>query len=238
MNIITACATYTGDSVNENGLRTSRFELPPVGKNPATPLFIIPSYPGGESSMPNAFKQDTNVLISGRIYPNRNDYKMYVSPVQELQEVPKNLRHNQVNIGGHVGYIREQQLGNCFNFSVMCHSTPLKPLNYTWQDSHGFMVESWEDDAKRLKKLLFVGRGVCLAGQLLFNCYKSKKDNTQRIEYRLRVKGSQYEAFGKSQKSEDATPREKTQVFDSPHQQAMSTPPVKSQQDVEDGIPF
>ena len=53
MNIINACAKYTG---YEESIKALRFEIPGKGKNPATPLFVIYSFAAQETSAnPSAF---------------------------------------------------------------------------------------------------------------------------------------------------------------------------------------
>ena len=39
---------------------------------------------------------------------------------------------------------------------MMVQAPPQKSIGHTWQDSLGFKVESWGDDAERMKKFLFV----------------------------------------------------------------------------------
>ena len=62
MNIINACAKYTG---YEESIKALRFEIPGKGKNPTpTPIFIIHSFAAKETSAnPNAFDKGENVLI-------------------------------------------------------------------------------------------------------------------------------------------------------------------------------
>jgi len=199
MNLIIASATYGGEIFTENGLRFMQLNIPSSGKNAAVPLLIVPNKAAGETF--DAFAPGCNLLVSGRLYPNRNDYKMYVVPNQPLQVVPKEVSLNQVNLAGGVGYIAEQKLEELFTFSLMCKAPSQVLLNHSWQDSMGFRVESWGDDAKRLTTLLYVGRQMALAGTLRYNTWQTQ-DGSHRATYQVRVRASQYSLFGKNQPKE------------------------------------
>ena len=114
--------------------------------------------------------------------------------------MPINL--NQVNLGGSVGYIGEQRREDAFNFGIMVQAPPQKSIGHTWQDSLGFKVESWGDDAERMKKFLFVGRAISLGGTLKFESWVDR-DGNQRKNYKVRVRSMQYSFFGKNQKNEE-----------------------------------
>ena len=233
MNTIKVCATYTGDSARESGLRTLRFEIPSTGKTKIIPVFVIPSYASGDSCAPGHFPEGSNVLISGRLYPNE-DQKMYIVPVQPLQVVAKGITLNHAHLAGGVGFVGEQRREDCFNFGLMCQAPKQKTLNHDWQDSLGFRIESWGDDAKRMQKFIFVGRQLSLGGTLKFDCW-TDKEGVMRSNYKIRVKSAQYSFFGKNKKAEE---KEAPQVFDSPHQQAIAPPAVEIKKEVDDGIPF
>ena len=109
---------------------------------------------------------------------------------------------NQISIAGSVGYIGEQRREDAFNFGVMCQAPPQKSIGHTWQDSLGFKVESWGDDAERMKKFLFVGRSLSLGGTLKFESWVDK-DGNQRKNYKVRVRSMQYSFFGKNQNTEE-----------------------------------
>ena len=236
MNIINACATYTGDSTNESGLRTLRFEIPSTGKNPVTPIFVIPSYAAGDSCAPGYFSEKSNVLISGRLYPNTEDHKMYVIPVSPLQVIKEGIMLNHVHLAGGVGFIGEQKREDCFNFGLMCKAPKQKIISHDWEDSLGFRIVSWGDDAKRMKKFLFVGRSMSLGGTLKFECWTGK-DGSKNSNYKIQVKSFQYSFFGK-RPGPDVTKGAQPEVFDSPHQQAIAKPKVEIKDPPDDGIPF
>ena len=240
MNIINACAKYTGDSAMESGLRTLRFEIPSTGKTPIIPIFVIPSYAAGDSCAQGTFTEGLNVLISGRLYPNE-DQKMYIVPVQPLQIIKEGTTLNHVHLAGGVGFIGEQRREDCFNFGLMCQAPKQKTLKHDWQDSLGFRIESWGDDAGRMKKFLFVGRQMSLGGTLKFDHWTDKEGNV-RTNYKIRVRSAQYSFFGKNQKTEEKDPPiasfDKAEIFDSPHQQAIAKPATNVKKAVDDGIPF
>ena len=245
MNIINACAKYTG---YEESIKALRFEIPGKGKNPATPLFVIYSFAAQETSAnPSAFEIGSNVLIAGRLYKRvqpdeeEKDGRMYVVPTQELQLTHPDCDLNQVQLAGAVGWRGELKVlprGNgVINFLLLCQASKQKQLNHEWDDSVPFKIEAWGEEAKRFDKHVYVGRSLALGGALKFDCWTAK-DGSKQGGYKVSAKNAQHALFGKSQKTEEKTETKTTpQVFDSPHQQAMSTPPVKSQKD-DDEIPF
>ena len=249
MNLITAAAVYTGDDTTVSGLRTMRLAIAGTGKKPTPiPLFVLPSFAAGDTCAAGAFEPETTLLVNGRIYPHE-DGKMYVVPTQPIQAVPTGTTINQVYLAGGVGFIGEQYREDAFNFGLMCQAPPQKTLGHTWQDSLGFRIESWRDDAERMKKFLFVGRQVAMGGTLKFECWTGK-DNVTRHNYKIRVRASQYSFFGKNKKTEELEKKadealkeiklENPQFADSPHQQAISkaTSKPKKAKEVDDGIPF
>ena len=123
---------------------------------------------------------------------------MYVVPTAPFQVVAKEVTLNQVNLAGGVGYIAEQKMEDLYTFSLMCKAPSQALLNYSWQDSMGFRIECWGDDAKRLNNLLYVGRQMALAGSLRYNTWTAK-DGSPRSIYQVRVRASQYSLFGKNQ---------------------------------------
>ena len=201
MNLIVCCAIYKGDSVTERGLRTMSFEIPGAGKKPLSiPIKLLPSFAAGETTAPNAFEEGTNVLINGRLYPMEGI--MYIVPTQPLIGINKSVKLNQLALAGGVGFIGKQKREDAFNFGLMCQAPPQKGIGHTWQDSLGFLVESWGNDADRMKKFLFVGRQLSLGGVLKFEAWKDKEGNL-RSNYKVKIRSQQYSFFGKNQKDEE-----------------------------------
>ena len=201
MNLIMCCAVYKGDTVTERGLRTMSFEIPGAGKKPLSiPIKLLPSFAAGETTAPNAFEEGTNVLINGRLYPMEGI--MYIVPTQPLIGINKSIKLNQLALAGGVGFIGKQKREDAFNFGLMCQAPPQKGIGHTWQDSLGFLVESWGNDAERMKKFLFVGRQLSLGGVLRFEAWKDK-DGNLRSTYKVKVRSQQYSFFGKNQKDEE-----------------------------------
>ena len=202
MNLIVCCAIYKGDSVTERGLRTMSFEIPGTGKKPlAIPISLLPSYAAGETTAPSAFAEGTNILINGRLYPQQ-DGSMYIVPTQALIGVNNSVKLNQLTLAGGVGFIGEQKREDAFNFGLMCQAPPQKSIGHTWQDSLGFRVESWGNDAERMKKFLFVGRQIAIGGVLRFEAWKDR-DGNLRSTYKVKIRSQQYSFFGKNQKDEE-----------------------------------
>jgi single-stranded DNA-binding protein len=234
MNLIIASATYNGEVFTENGLRFMQLSIPASGKNTAVPLSVIPNKAAGDSF--DAFAPGCQMLVSGRLYPNRNDYKMYVVPTQPLQVVSKDLNVNQVNLAGGVGFIQEKKLEDLFAFSLMCKAPSQQLLGHNWQDSLGFRIESWGDDARRLEALLYVGRQMAMTGALRYNTWTAQ-DGSQRGTYQVRVRASQYSVFGKNQPKTEGDPAEAKAPAPTPKlpmQQGVGTPASVE----EDGVPF
>ena len=204
MNNITICAKYKGDSTTERGFRTMLFEIPPTGgKKPIpVPITLIPSLAAQDSCAAGRYAEGTHIIINGRIYPHLEDGKLYVVPTQPLESLKMPVNLNQVNLAGQVGYIGEQRREDAFNFGMMVQAPPQKSIGHTWQDSLGFKVESWGDDAERMKKFLFVGRAISLGGTLKFESWVDR-DGNRRNNYKIRVRSMQYAFFGKNQKTED-----------------------------------
>ena len=201
MNLIMCCAVYKGDTVTERGLRTMSFEIPGAGKKPLSiPIKLLPSFAAGETTAPNAFEEGTNVLINGRLYPMEGI--MYIVPTQPLIGINKSVKLNQLALAGGVGFIGKQKREDAFNFGLMCQAPPQKGIGHTWQDSLGFLVESWGNDADRMKKFLFVGRQLSLGGVLKFEAWKDKEGNL-RSNYKVKIRSQQYSFFGKNQKDEE-----------------------------------
>lgn len=180
-----------------------KLEIPGGGKNPAVPFNLVPNKAAGETF--DVFAPGCRLLVGGRLYPNRNDYQMYVVPTQLLQVVPKELNLNQVNLAGGVGFIGEKKLEDLFTFSLMCKAPSQQLIGHSWTDSLGFRIESWGDDAKRLSSLLYVGRQMTLAGSLRYNAWQTQSGE-HRATYQVRVRSSQYSVFGKNQpKAEESS---------------------------------
>ena len=233
MNTINVCATYTGDSARESGLRTLRFEIPSTGKTKIIPVFVIPSYASGDSGAPGYFTEGSNVLISGRLYPNE-DQKMYIVPVQPLQAIATGITLNHAHLAGGAGFIGEQRREDCFNFGLMCKAPKQKALKHDWDDSLGFRIESWGDDAKRMQKFVFVGRQLSLGGALKFDCW-TDKEGVMRSNYKIRVKSAQYSFFGKNKKTEEIE-KKIDDVIKQVEKKDIETKKIK--EPIDDGIPF
>ena len=201
MNLIMCCAVYKGDTVTDRGLRTMSFEIPGAGKKPLSiPIKLLPSFAAGETTAPNAFEEGTNVLINGRLYPMEGI--MYIVPTQPLIGINKSIKLNQLALAGGVGFIGKQKREDAFNFGLMCQAPPQKGIGHTWQDSLGFLVESWGNDADRMKKFLFFFRQLSLGGVLKFEAWKDKEGNL-RSNYKVKIRSQQYSFFGKNQKDEE-----------------------------------
>lgn len=237
MNLLTVSVQLVGDRVNEAGLRVLEMHLPLFGKNGGhAPLFVLPSMAAGETF--GAFAPGSQLLLNGRMYPNRNDGKMYVVPNQPLQAIPKEVKLNQVNLAGYVGYINDPKLENLYECSIMVKAPSNKLLNHSWQTGMGFRLEGWEEDASRMRMLFFKGRPVSVGGSLRYSTW-TNAEGVQKGYYSVRIRSQQYSVFPKNQAKEE----EPTQT---PTPEPVSTPqPLPMQQDLapcsvetDDSIPF
>ena len=238
MNIINACAKYTG---YEESIKALRFEIPGKGKNTATPLFVIYSFAAQETSAnPSAFEIGSNVLITGRLYHrliegkkgqkeiDPEDGRMYVVPTQELQISHPDCELNQVQLAGGVGWRGDLKVlprGNgVINFLLLCQASKQRQVNHEWDDSVPFKIEAWGEEAKRFDKHVYVSRSLALGGALKFDCWTAK-DGSKQGGYKVSAKNAQHALFGKNQKTEEKT-------------EPVTTPAVEVTKDADDGIPF
>lgn len=202
MNSFVGIGTYTGESYHDSGLRFMGISMPKVGKSGSdVPLLMVPNKAAGETF--DVFQPGVRLLLGGRLYPNRQDYKMYLVPNQPLQLVnDKSLQLNRVNLAGGVGFIPEQAKEDLFTFTTMVSAPAQMILGHNWEDSLSFRMESWGDDAKRLTSLLHVGRQLSVEGVLRYNLWQAQ-DGSQRGTYQVRVRAGMYSVFGKNKNREE-----------------------------------
>ena len=242
MNTITAIGKYKGDYTTEKGIRTLIINLPGKGKNPEAPLFVVPTYPSQNSCAPGVFEVDTPLLVIGRLYSgsySQGDNNMYVFPTQELQQMPTEVELNHVSLAGSNGkpVERGKNLENVVTFGVFCKAPSQKAINYNKMEGDvGFICEAWDESASIIEKWLYPGRGAAIGASLIYQSWVDKNSGESRHRYQMRVKNNQFSFFGKSKPEEKKT---KTEVYESPHQQAISKPnPPAVKKQVDDGIPF
>ena len=190
MNSILATGIYTGDFTTEKGLKFMQVTLPRVGQSGAdVPLYVVRNRAAGE--ILESLQVGAKILLGGRLYPNRNDYKMYVVPNQPVQVLGEDEVHiNRVTLFGGVGYVEDKK-EDLFIFSLMCSAPGQQILNHTWQDSLPFKLEAWGEDAKRLSRMLQKGRSVSVEGVLRYSTWQDKEGN-QRGGYQVRVRSGMY----------------------------------------------
>lgn len=227
MNSILATGIYTGDFTTDKGLRFMQVTLPRVGQSGAdVPLLVVRNRAAGE--ILESLQVGAKILLSGRLYPNRNDYKMYVVPNQPIQVLGGEGVHiNRVNLFGGVGYV-EDKTEELFIFSLMCSAPAQQILGHTWQDSLPFKLEAWGEDAKRLNRMLQKGRSVSVEGVLRYSTW-SGKDGSQKSGYQVRVRSGMY-GLGPVKRT-DGAPAPAT----ANHQEVMPAPtaqPVMVRQDL------
>lgn len=251
MNTLLATASYVGEKFMDNGLRFMQINVPKVGNSgAAAPVFVVPNKAAGETF--DVFQPGANLLISGRLYPNRQDYRMYLVPNQVIQVAPPSLVVNQVNLAGGVGFIPDQNKEDLFTFSLMCSAPAQQILGHTWDDSLSFRMEAWGDDAKRMVTNLHVGRQIAVTGALRYNTWTTQ-EGQQRGIYQVRVKSGTYAFFGKNKKKEEEKEMRAINTgnqFESPagvvaepYQSAVQLPPLQQDMPVStagntDDIPF
>ena len=195
MNTFKGIGIYKGETFTDSGLRFMHIDLPKVGnKGNDVPIYVVPNKAAGETF--DAFSPGLRLLLNGRLYPSRQDYKMYFVPNSPLQVVTTNLTLNSVNLAG--GYVSPEYRDNIelLKFTLMC-SAPAQPiLNHTWDDSLSFRIEAWGDDAKRIQMLGHKGRQMTMEGILRYSTWKTAEGET-RGGYSVRTRAGLYQFFGK-----------------------------------------
>ena len=208
MNTLLATVTYTGDKFLDNGLRFMEMTVPQVGKNASdVPILVFPNRAAGETF--DVFQPGVRLLVNGRLYPSRQDYKMYFIPNQQFQLVnDRTLIINKVNLSGIVGFVPEKKVEDLFAFTLICNAPGQQILGYRSDDGLAFRLDGWGDDAKRLAKIIHVGRGLSVEGSLRYTSWKNAEGET-RSSYQVRIRSGLYQAFGKNKnlvEREDGTP--------------------------------
>lgn len=200
MNSFIATGTYAGERFTDSGLRFMHLNLPKIGKKgDEVPLLVVPNRAAGETF--DVFQPGAKILVGGRLYPNKKDYKMYVIPNMPIQ-VAGDVNINRVNLSGGVGFIADTTIEDLFSFSLMCTAPNQAVIGHNWQDSLGFKMEAWGEDAARLRQMCSIGRQISVEGVLRYQTW-SAEDGSRRGAYQVRVRSSLYAAFGKNKKKED-----------------------------------
>lgn len=200
MNSFIATGVYAGEKFTDSGLRFMHVNLPKIGKSGHdVPLLVIPNKAAGETF--DMFQPGAKLLIGGRLYPSRKDYKMYVVPNMPIQ-LAGDVNINRVNLSGGVGFIADKTRDDLFVFTLMCSAPSQQFLGHTWQDSLSFRMESWGEDAARLEKMCSVGRQLSVEGVLRYNTWNGE-DGATRGAYQVRIRSSLYAAFGKNKKKDE-----------------------------------
>jgi len=201
MNTFSAVGTYIGETFTDNGLRFMQVNIPKVGNSGAdVPIYLVPNRAAGETF--DAFAPGIKLFLNGRLYPSRQDYKMYFVPNQPLQIVQGGLTFNKVNLTGGIGYIAEQKREDLMNFTIMCNAPAQQLLGHTWDDSLSFRIEAWGDDAKRIDRLGHVGRMISMEGVLRYATWRTK-EGQERGGYSVRARSGLYQFFGKNKKKDE-----------------------------------
>ena len=200
MNSFIATGTYAGERFTDSGLRFMHMNLPKIGKKgEEVPILIVPNRAAGETF--DVFQPGAKILVCGRLYPNRKDYKMYLVPNMPIQ-LAENINVNRINLAGGVGFIADTSIEDLFSFTLMCSAPNQQIIGHSWQDSLGFKMEAWGEDASRLKQLCFIGRQLSLEGVLRYQTW-SAGDGSTRGSYQVRVRSSLYSVFGKNKSKEE-----------------------------------
>ena len=201
MNTFTGIGSYKGEVFTDSGLRFMQVDLPRVGnKGNDVPIFVVPNKAAGETF--DAFAPGARLLLNGRLYPSRQDYKMYFVPNAPLQVVTTNITLNKVTLAG--GFVNPEFNDNIglLKFTVMCSAPAQMLLNHTWDDSLSFRMESWGDDAKRIQMLGHKGRQMVLEGILRYSTWQTA-DGQKRGGYSVRTRAGLYQFFGKKKTEGD-----------------------------------
>ena len=216
MNLISATAKFIGPSSTESGVRCMHVEIQTMGaKANPVPVFLIPTRAAGDSFVIDAYEPGTNLIFTGRLYPSKSDYKMYVAPTTPIQTVPGGIMLNQVQAAGGIGFIAEQRREDLFGCGMLCQAPAQKLLNFTWEDSVPLRLDAWGEDAARFQKYIYKGRQIAIGGKLRYETWQGK--DGARSAYKVQIRGGQYTFFGKNN-PDKAAPKK-----DEPAPQAMAT---------------
>lgn len=111
-------------------------------------------------------------------------------------------------------------------------------LGYTWDDSLGFRVNAWGEDAARLRKFFFKGRQVAINAALRYETWQNKNKEA-RARYSLTVRSGQYAFFGKNKAAQPAVEmQQKAPDSDRTAPLATVIPKAIDPTDSPDNIPF
>lgn len=202
MNLIEACGRFIGKGTTDTGVSCIKLEIDVQGAKPVpVPVYIIPTRAVADTYLPDAFAPNSQILFSGRLYHLKNEGRMYVAPTTPLQMVNQGISLNHVMIAGGIGYIADEVREDLFSCGVMCTATPQKLLGFTWDDSVGFKLEAWGDDAVRMRKFLYKGRQLVASGSLRYDVWKDKSGQ-RAAGYKIRTKAGHYSFFGPNQPQE------------------------------------
>ena len=207
MNNLIASAVYKSDvpnPFNSNGEPLMHFEIPSnpkYKKDVPVPLLVLSGYKCPKT-IPGSFEKGTNVLINGRLYPHKNgdiNY-MYVVPIEDFQELPKDIYINQVSLSGGCGYAKNKYIPklDCevTEFGIMSKSPSEPRIFYSRKHNDlEFALDSYRNDALRLKEYLYKGRSISIGGMIKFETYKNKEEKKVN-KYKITVKSQQYAPYG------------------------------------------
>ena len=202
MNTFTGIATYVGEHFTDSGLRFMQINVPKVGKSGEdVPLYLMPNRAAGETF--DAFAPGIKLLVNGRLYPSRQDYKMYIVPNQQLQVVQGAMTLNKVNLTGGIGYMNEKKREDLLNFTIMCNAPAQQVLGHSWEDSLSFRIEAWGDDCTRIERLGHVGRLMSMEGVLRYSTW-TNPEGQKRGGYSIRTRAGLYSFLGPNKKKKES----------------------------------
>lgn len=202
MNSFIATGTYVGEQVTDSGLRFSQINVSQTGKTTTEiPILLVRNRSAGD--LLDSIQPGAKVLIEGRLYPNKQDYKMYFVPNKPIQ-IAGNININRLNLSGTCGWVDEIKREDLHVCTMYCTGPSQQILNHNWQDSLTFKLEAWGDDAKRLRLLCPKGRQLSIEGTLRYNTW-NKNDGTEGHSYQVRVRSGLYGFFGQNKKKEEET---------------------------------
>jgi len=209
MNLLTASAKFVGTAQTESGVRCMHVEIATNGpKAKPVPVYLIPTRAAGDTFVIDAYEVGTNLIFTGRMYPNDTDHRMYIAPTTPLQTVPAGIALNQVQAAGGVGFIAQKRRDDLFSCGMLCKAPAQKFLNFTWDDSVPLLIDAWGEDAIRFEKFIYKGRQIAIGGKLRYETWPAQ-DGTTRSKYKVQIRGGQYSFFGKNS-PEKAAPKLET----------------------------
>ena len=161
------------------------------------PVYLIPTRAAGDTFVIDAYEPGTHLLFTGRMYPSKSDYKMYIAPTTPFKPSQQHDRQSSDRLLVASASLLSNVAKICSVAECFARLQPQKLMNFTWDDSVPLRLDAWGDDATRFRKFIYKGRQIAIGGRLKYESWPGK-DGETRTAYKVQVRGGQYTFFGKN----------------------------------------